>query len=106
MKNYHLILIGFCLFLSSCTAMVSYFGDRATPTTTVDVFYSAHDVKKDYKVLGHLNCPNGGQETVKSLLIDKAKSIGADAIVITGSTVDASGKYTSDVVNADALKYN
>lgn len=105
MKNYHILLLGICLFLSSCVT-VTYFGDTLPATTSVEIYYSAHDVKKDYKVIGHLNCPGGNQETVKGLLMNKAKTIGADAIVITGSTVDASGKYTSDIVNADALKYN
>jgi hypothetical protein len=109
MKNYHLFLIGLCLLLSSCGLLVqaSYFGDTlATPTTNVDVYYSAHDVKKDYKVIGHLTCPNTGQGPVTKALISKAKAVGADAIVITGNTVDSSGKYSSDTVTADALKYH
>jgi hypothetical protein len=105
MKSYHILLFSICLFLSSCAVQASYFGDTLPATTSVDVFYSAHDVTKDYKVIGHLNCANGNQETVKRLLTDKAKAIGADAIVITGNTVDSSGKYGSDVVNADALRY-
>ncbi|TWJ00005.1 hypothetical protein JN11_02420 [Mucilaginibacter frigoritolerans] len=106
MKNYHILLLAICLFLSSC-ATASYFGDTlATPTTNVDVYYSAHDVKKDYKVIGHLTCPNTGQDRVTKALIAKAKAIGADAIIITGNTVDDSGKVASDVVNADVLHYN
>jgi len=82
MKTYHLFLISLCLVLSSCGVLepASYFGDTlATPTTSVDIYYSAHDVKKDYRVIGHLTCPN---------------------------TIDSSGKSTSDTVTADALKYN
>ena len=55
--------------------------------------------------MGHLNIPNGEQGDVKGKLIDYAKKIGADAIIITGNTVNNGGKYSSDVVNADALKY-
>ncbi len=103
MKNYHIILISICLLLSSC-ATVTYFGDKLTPTTSVDIFYSAHDVKKEYKVIGHLTFPNSGQERVKTKLTEYAKSIGADAIVILGT--DATKDNQAAVVNADALKYN
>jgi hypothetical protein len=107
MKNYQFIILGLCLFLASCATIApTYFGDKFTPTSTVDIYYSAHDVKQPYKVIGHLTYPNTGQEKVKSAFVAYAKTIGADAIVIVGNTVDNSGKYASDVVNADALKYN
>jgi len=107
MKNLHIFIIaGLCLILSSC-ATVTYFGDTVTPATTnVDVFYSAHDVTKQYKVIGHLNCTdNGNQDAIKANLVAYAQKIGADAIVITGRSIDTNGKSGSDVVNADALKY-
>jgi hypothetical protein len=107
MKNLHIFIIaGLCLLLSSC-ATVTYFGDTVTPATTnVDVFYSAHDVTKPYKVIGHLNYLYGGdQATVKAKFVAYAQKIGADAIVIIGRTIDTGGKTGSDVVNADALKY-
>ncbi len=105
MKNHRTILLSFCLLLSSCAVVPSYFGDTLAPTTSVDVYYSAHDVQKSYKVMGHMNLPNGNQDVVKEKLVTYAKKIGADAIIITGNTVDNGGKYSSDVVNADALKY-
>ncbi|MBV8388294.1 MAG: hypothetical protein JO080_00685 [Mucilaginibacter sp.] len=104
MKN--LLLIVSIALLTACAAVQpSYFGDKLPPTTSVDLFYSAHDVKQPYKVIGHLTMANLGQETVKNKMRDYAKTIGADAIVITGNTIDNGGKYGSDVVNADALKY-
>jgi len=107
MKNHLLIIAVFCFFLSACAvSMPSYFGDKFPPTTNVDIFYSTHDVKKEYKVIGHMNYPNIGQEAVKDKFIAYAKSIGADAIVITGNTVNDGTKSGSDVVNADVLKYN
>lgn len=103
MKN--LILIcGLGLLLSACNAMVDYIGDKYPPTTSVDVFYSAHDVTKSYKTIGHMTYPNSGVESVKARFVAYSKSIGADAIVITGtqSTKDNQAAY----VSADALKYN
>jgi hypothetical protein len=103
MKNYQLIILGFCLLLSSC-ASVTYFGDRLTPTTSVEIYYSAHDVKREYKVIGHLTCNNyPNQEKVKAQLSSYAQTIGADAVVILGT--DATKDNQAAVVNADALKY-
>src|SRR5580693_8855890 len=86
MKNYRIFLIGVCLLLSSCALPINYFGDRLAPTNTVDIYYSAHDVTKAYKVIGHLTCANAmDQEKVKTQLSAYAKTIGADAIVITGT---------------------
>jgi hypothetical protein len=105
MKAYHIVIISFCLLLSACTP-VAYLGDQLPPTTSVDIYYSAHDVTKQYKVIGHLTCQNGGVDFVKAHLSDYAKKIGADAVVITGSTIAGSGKNGTDIVNADALKYD
>ena len=107
MKNLHIFVIaGLCLLLSSC-ATVSYFGDTLTPATTnIDVFYSTHDVTKQYKVIGHLNYPDSDSpDVVKAKFVAYAQKIGADAIVITGSSVDTRGQSGSNVINADALKY-
>ena len=104
MKN--LLLLFSIAFLTACGALQpSYFGDKLPPTNSVDLFYSTHDVKQPYKVIGHLTMPNIGQDTVKSRIIAYAKTIGADAVVITGNTVNDGTKSASDVVNADALKY-
>jgi hypothetical protein len=130
MKKYHIIFNGLCLLLSSCAVPVTYFGDKLTqttaadvdypahdvtyfgdkltPTTAVDVYYSAHDVAKQYKVIGHLAyLYANSQDVIKAKLITYAQKIGADAIVIKGSTIDTNGTFSggSDVVNADALKY-
>jgi len=105
MKN--LLLFVSIVLLTACAALQpSYFGDKFPATTSVDLYYSTHDVKRPYKVIGHLTIPNVmKQDTIKSKLLAYGKKIGADAIVITGNTVDNGGKYASDVVNADALKY-
>jgi hypothetical protein len=105
MKNYQIATLALCLLLTSCAVPVTYFGDRLTPTTNIEIYYSAHDVKQQYKVIGHLTCANSNnQEAVKSKLSAYAEQIGADAIVILGT--DATKDNQAAVVNADALKYN
>jgi hypothetical protein len=108
MKNHITIPgLGLCLLLSACGTIVpSYFGDKFPPTNSVEIYYSAHDIKQDYKVIGHLTITNIGQDSVKSKLKAYGKTIGADAIVILGNTVDNGSKGASDVVNADAVKYD
>jgi hypothetical protein len=103
MKNYHIIIIGLCFLLSSCVT-VSYLGDKLPPTSSVDVYYSAHDVTKQYKVIGHLSCPSAGTDLVKEQLTTYAKKIGADAIIITGT--QATKDNQAAVATADALKYD
>jgi len=86
MKNHVLLIAVILLLISSCVIiLVTYFGDRLPPTTSIEIYYSAHDVKHEYKVIGHLTCPNFlDQEEVKSKLSDYAKTVGADAVVIWG----------------------
>jgi hypothetical protein len=103
MKKHKFAFIGLCTLLSSCAFPVSYFGDKLAPTTSVDIFYSAHDVTRQYKVIGHLNLVNLGEDYVKAKFVEQAKKIGADAIVITG--IDAIKNDQTAYINADALKY-
>ena len=103
MKKLRFLIFGFCLLASSCSTVstVAYLGDRLTPTTAVDIFYSAHDVTKPYKVIGHLSCTNAGTDYVKKQMSAYAVKIGADAIVITGTEGNEGA-----LAVADALKYN
>ncbi|HEY4325429.1 MAG TPA: hypothetical protein VGN20_15645 [Mucilaginibacter sp.] len=106
MKKYCLIIFSFCLLLSSC-ATVSYTGNvMHTPTTSVVVYYSAYDVKRDYKVIGHMHYSSIiDQDAVKQKFVKYAKSVGADAIVIAGFKDRNRGNHQSVTLNADALKY-
>jgi hypothetical protein len=105
MKSLKFLIVGLCLLLSSC-GTVTYFGDRLAPTSSVDIYYSAHDVKKDYTVIGHLSFVNylqDDQEHIKARLSAYAKQVGADGIIIQGTT--AVEDAADGIVKADALKY-
>jgi len=101
-------ILGLSLLLSACgTIAPNYFGDKFSPTDSVDLYYSTHDVKQEYKVIGHLTITKViGQDSVKAKLVGYGKKIGADTIVILGNTVNDGGKVPSDIVNADALRYD
>jgi len=105
LKNSLLVpLVLFLALLSSCSSLVTYVGDQYPATKTVDIYYSAHDVKKPFKVIGHMAYPDGGTSMVRSAFAAYGKKIGADAIVITGTENSKEGQAA--IVNADALKYD
>ncbi len=99
--RFSMIIAAFMLFTSCYT--VGYFGDKLPPTEHTDIYYSAKDVKRAHKVLGHMTYPSVGQKTVTAKLSNYARSIGADAIIIFGT--ENSSAHDNDVVKADAIKY-
>jgi hypothetical protein len=105
MKNQVLLIAVILLLISSCVIIpVTYFGDRLPPTTSIEIYYSAHDVKHEYKVIGHLTCPNFlDQEEVKSKLSDYAKNCRCRCRSYLGT--DKSKDSQAAIVTADALKY-
>jgi hypothetical protein len=92
-----------CLFTACATS--SYIGDTRTPTSNVDVFYADKDVKRAYRVLGHIYTGVSlNSELVKQRIIDKAKTIGADAVIIP--VVSSTGGKDADLYQqADAIAY-
>ncbi|KIO78913.1 hypothetical protein TH53_00995 [Pedobacter lusitanus] len=105
LKVNFLIMLVSATILSSCAATISYVGDTMTPTTNVDVFYAAKDVKKEYKVIGHLFTQTTVNENkAKQRIIDKAKKIGADGVIIIG--VDfTGGSDSTPFLKSEAIKY-
>jgi hypothetical protein len=101
LKIHHLI-IAFSFFLAACSP-ISYLGDTYPATPKADVYYDAKDVKQAYKVIGHLSMdftPNS--DAVKTKLSEKARSLGADGIIILQTT----GHDDKETIKADAIKYN
>lgn len=97
----------FVLFniLSSCGISATYMGDTLPTSNHVDVFYDAKDVKKPYKVTGHLSLSatyNANEAKIK--LVDKAKSVGADGVIIL-TTDYTNSKDPDPIYKADAIKY-
>lgn len=86
--------------------MTSYMGDELASTNKVDVFYAEKDVKLEYKVIGHIYSSTGvSTSNVKASIVKKAKSVGADAVIVPGPTTIETGKNESTVQQADAIKY-
>ncbi|WP_183567962.1 hypothetical protein [Mucilaginibacter sp. SP1R1] len=102
----HRLAIACSLFLASCgTIAPDYLGDKYDPTTKTDVYYDAKDVKQSFKVIGHLSMVYYNaydSDYYKNKMTDKAKSIGADAVII----LQNDGHESKEMVRADAVKYN
>lgn len=91
-------------FLASC-ATTSYIGDTLAPSEKVDVYYAAKDVKHEYKVIGHISAATSVNENdAKAKIIEKAKTVGADGVIILGLDFTG-GKDSTPFEKADAIKY-
>src|ERR1700760_1494701 len=101
MKIHYLFLI-FCFLISACVQPLKYVGEKNPPTASVDVVTSASDIKKPYKVVGHLTIDKYSPKTMRKYLTLEAKKHGADAIVIPP---DSTMKKMKGHVTADVLKY-
>jgi hypothetical protein len=102
MKTIYLSLIAFCLLLSACVQPLKYVGEKSTPTKSVDVVTSASDIKKPYKVVGHLTIHKYPPETMRKYLAKEAKKYGGDAIVVPS---DSTMKSMHGSLTVDVLKY-
>lgn len=104
MKNLYAITV-FCLFLAACAQPGVYVGTHLPRTKKVDVFHSAAEVKKHYRVIGHLVERNYNDDIIVKQVAFDAKKVGGDAVIIIG--IDASiTTGHPDRVAADVLKYD
>lgn len=100
------------LFLVFGCAHINYVGKSYDPTDQIDVFYGEEDITREYTVMGH--AIGGGQllvstSKIQRKLVEKAKSKGADAVLITGIgrevAEDVEGFDAEKQVKATFLKY-
>jgi hypothetical protein len=83
--------------LVSCTK-IDYIGEELVPTDRVDQYFSAADVTKEYKVMGYIvaSAPDMvSAEKMHKKLVEKARKVGADAIIIEGLERYTAGSTTS-----------
>ncbi|CAM4069954.1 hypothetical protein SAMN06265348_102241 [Pedobacter westerhofensis] len=103
---------GILLCLSSCMALYgpTYFGSEFTPTRNVDVFYAAQDVRRPFEVIGHMNAStgdsDGSRDETRELVIQKARQVGADAVIFAEINRQTNHKTTDDLsVKVDVIRY-
>lgn len=97
-----------CLALQSCAPTILYLGDSYQPVASVEVYYDAKEIKKEYRVMGRMT--NGeviayGAERVKMQMIEKAKQVGADGIIFSSISVGEGDKHSQGEVKAELIKF-
>ncbi|WP_443946249.1 hypothetical protein ACJVDH_03810 [Pedobacter sp. AW1-32] len=102
---------GIAVCLSSCIlSSPAYFGTTYSATTKVQTFYSTGDIKAPFEVIGHMNITTGssqnGQERARASVIEKAKEIGADAVVFSDLNRQVNHKTTDDfTIKVEVIKF-
>lgn len=84
------------LALAGCAPTVEYVGERHAPSQSVVVYYSRRDVPAGYRVMGRAiaHAPSGVSGTrLRHAIEDKARDVGADAVVLGGYRRVKSGEY-------------
>lgn len=101
----------FSLFLIvACSPNFKYLGDSYTPTNgDIEVFYDIGDINKDFKVMGILTANteqalDKSTENVKKLMIEKAATKGADAILFI-NIYGTGGDDGNTLVESKLIKY-
>ena len=90
--------------LVSCSPFIYYVGDKYPPTSTVDVYYSVKDIRRDYTTMGRMTkeLVLGDQE--KKEMVKEAKRKGADGIIFYDIETDA-GKSSIVSIKAELIRY-
>lgn len=112
-KNYILrLLVGilFSVMLPGCGPTIHYLGDTHAPTSTLDLYYDAKEIKKEYRVIGRMTNDqfiNYNVEYLKKQMIKKAKQVGADGIIFSDLSVINNRWSEGDkiAVKAELIKY-
>jgi hypothetical protein len=99
--------IYFCLVIlfSSCLPQINYLGNSYPPTTNPDFFVDEKSIERPYKIIGKGYPEYVGSlflETIQKKAIEKAKSKGADAVLIQDYLVQDYVSGTHPVYHIDS----
>ena len=97
----------FSLLLLSCSPVIYYLGDSYSSTSSVQVYYDAKEVKKQYKVMGRMTKEvTLNTERDKKYMIEEAKKRGADGIIFSDLSISPERKQGEQVsVKAELIKF-
>ena len=113
MFKYTVLLLILALLVSACAEQpeIDYVGNSYTPTTDVEIFVSADDIEEEYVEMGKavaVSSTNISTQELQEALLEEAKRVGADAIIIgdtgrrlTGTTTITHNEDTGQDVIAD-----
>ena len=99
------------LFLFSCVPQINYLGAAYGTTGQVDVFVSEDAITKPYSIIGKSEVPQfwtsytskGAYAFIQKQAIEKAKSVGADAILLISYGYITEGQKISNTFQTDSV---
>lgn len=97
MKKYVYITLLLSTIFSACSLPPAYIGDKLPPTKKVDIYYSAGEVRRDYKVMGHLTSHKYIKSAIERNMVDYAKKEGGDGVIIMPAA--------NNRIEAEVIKY-
>jgi len=97
MKKHCFAILALCILLSACSLPPTYMGDKLPPTHKVDIYYSANEVKRDYKIIGHLSSHVYIKSAIEHNMVLFAKKEGGDGVIIMPAA--------NNRIEAEVLKY-
>ena len=104
------LMLSMILFVFACGSDdgIDYLGNSYTPTSHVDVYFTADDITEDYLVMGRATVDGDDAEALREKLIEKARENGADGIIFEEFDRVATGEQTivndigdTSIVNTD-----
>ena len=91
--------------LLSCSPHIYYFGYAYPASSSVEVYYEAAQVKKQYKTIGRMTKDLIKADYDKKHMIELAKKKGADGIIFSDLSLDNERKSSSVIIKAELIKY-
>lgn len=99
----------FSLSISSCGPTIHYLGESYDSSQSVEVYYEAKQIKKEYKVIGRMTNDKIFEydtEVIRKKMIEKAKQVGADGIIFSDLSVEKDNKQDDRIaVKAELIKF-
>ena len=102
-----LFVLSSFILLSSCSPVIYYLGDSYEPTSAVEIYYDASEVKKPYKTIGRMTKEVSlSGDVEKKYMVREAKKRGADAIIFSDLNMTAERRQSQQVsVKAELIKF-
>lgn len=89
------------ILLYSCAPQLNYIGNYYQKTAVVKLYFNEKEISEDFKIIGLLNfntVPSIIANTnFTDLILNKAKEVGADAVLITNFSNTSSNEFSEDL---------
>ena len=97
----------FIMLFSSCVTTINYLGNNYTPTKDPDLYVSEKSIERPYKIVGkgypHLRLFGHSPEKIQQKVLEKAKRIGADAVLVQDYYMPDRGANINSFYRTDSL---